>query len=233
MKKILIIFFAFVTYITYAQVTPPNFPGGDKGFYKFCSQNFEFSDDILKNHVTSNVPISIFISKTGEVDSVVFQEQGHPLIMAQLNTMFTNIPSFEPAERNKKPISSQLNLTINVSLPTVNTEKISKYKFEKAEGIATMVFFGQLEFFTYKGIEIAEELHEMAKKAQKEGDLFAAHDHLQLALTYAPDNMEVLHDLGIVAFNIGLNLQACDCWKKGYEMGDSDSESFFQKNNCK
>src|SRR5690606_10202819 len=107
----------------FSQVTPPKFPGGDKGFYKFCSTYFTFSEDILKEHITEEIPVSIYISRKGVVDSVEFPVEGRPEIMKQLKTMFANIPDFKPAKRGKDKISSQFNVIVKISLPTADNEK--------------------------------------------------------------------------------------------------------------
>jgi tetratricopeptide (TPR) repeat protein len=231
LKKTLTYFiFSLFTTVLVGQVKPPKFPGGDKGFYKFCGQNFNFSDEILLSHFADEIPISIFISKTGKVDSVEFWAESKPLIMEQLKEMFKEIPDFKPAQRGKYDVASQLNLIIKISLPTAKNNESEKFKFEKSENVATMINFGNVEFLTYKGLEKAEDLYLKGQSAIKEGDLFLAHDYLSESIEFNPNHMEALHELGAVAFKIGLNQEACDCWKKGYEMGDSDLSDLLKRN---
>lgn len=98
------------------QSAPPKFVGGETALRQFVETNLQYPEEAQKMEIEGDVKLKVRLAKSGVVKSVKVIQRVHPLLDAEAARVALLMPNWEPAYFDNRPISTQLELTIEFRL---------------------------------------------------------------------------------------------------------------------
>ena len=83
------------------------FPGGKEALLQYLEQNIHYPEAAAAEGVQGRVYIRFVILADGVVDSVAVQRGIHPLLDAEAIRVVENMPRWQPALQNGKPVAAR------------------------------------------------------------------------------------------------------------------------------
>jgi len=83
------------------------FPGGNKALRKYLTRSLRNSDDALRRYIEGRVEVTFWVMKDGTVKDPVVTRLLYPLHDSYAKKLFLNMPTWDPAIRNGRPVSLQ------------------------------------------------------------------------------------------------------------------------------
>lgn len=82
------------------------FPGGDLELRKYIDKHIEYPKEAIKRGVQGKVYVKYAIAPDGKAINPVIEKGVHPLLDKAALEIIENLPSFEPALKDEKPVCS-------------------------------------------------------------------------------------------------------------------------------
>jgi len=92
----------------------PEFPGGQKEFYKFIYDNIKFPYEICKG-LSGKFYVKFFIDEDGHVKNVTVLRGLHPEIDKEVIRVICLSPDWKPATQRGKPFKCPITIPIKIS----------------------------------------------------------------------------------------------------------------------
>lgn len=98
------------------------FPGGEEEMKKFIRANMSYSKGAIDGYIEGTVLLSITVKEDGSIADVNIKEGVHSLLDMEAIRVAYRMPKWIPAERNGKPISSEVLVPVEFKLSTSTDE---------------------------------------------------------------------------------------------------------------
>ncbi len=89
------------------------FPGGDKAWLTYLSQNLTYPKDLKQQNIAGQVLARIFIDEKGTVKRVEIIKGLHPLIDEEVIRVIMKSPKWKPAKQNGKSVPMFISQPVN------------------------------------------------------------------------------------------------------------------------
>ncbi len=94
----------------------PEFPGGEKAFYKYLSDNIKYPESALKNKIQGTVWVKFIIEKDGSISNIKAIRKVNPDLDKEAVRVIKSMPKWKPGKQNGKPVRVSYQVPIRFSL---------------------------------------------------------------------------------------------------------------------
>ena len=94
----------------------PVFPGGEKAFYKYLSNNIKYPETAMKNKIQGTVWVKFIIEKDGSISNVKVIREANPDLNKEAVRVIKSMPNWKPGKQNGKPVRVSYQVPIRFSL---------------------------------------------------------------------------------------------------------------------
>ena len=94
----------------------PVFPGGEKAFYKYLSNNIKYPETAMKNKIQGTVWVKFIIEKDGSISNVKVIRDANPDLNKEALRVIKSMPNWKPGKQNGKPVRVSYQVPIRFSL---------------------------------------------------------------------------------------------------------------------
>ncbi len=91
------------------------FPEGNLALYKYFKNNLPAGGPVSTNRNDLWVPFTMTVDEKGKIKDIKFKEEPKDYIKEQILNLLHEMPDWNPATRNGKPVASEVNLEIRIS----------------------------------------------------------------------------------------------------------------------
>jgi len=95
---------------------PAHFEGGTAGMKQWISTHVEYPIEAVELGIEGKVFLQFIVTKKGKVEHVVIRRGADPLLDKEALRVIKQMPNWNPARKNGKPIDSEFNLPISFKL---------------------------------------------------------------------------------------------------------------------
>ena len=92
------------------------FKGGNDALIKYIVNSVKYPESAVKNKITGRVFVSFVVSETGKVSGAKVLRGVSPELDAEAVRVVSAMPDWEPAEKQGKKVSSEMQLPISFQL---------------------------------------------------------------------------------------------------------------------
>ncbi len=98
------------------EIEEPSFPGGTKAMKLYLSEHIQYPEKAIENEIGGDVIASIIVDEWGKISSIDIIQSVDPLIDAEVISVISEMPDWQPALKNGQPIRKSYQITVSFNM---------------------------------------------------------------------------------------------------------------------
>ncbi len=94
----------------------PEFPGGEKAFYKYLAENIKYPEEAKKNKIEGTVWVEFIINKKGKIKNVKVIRSANPVLDKEAVRVIKSMPDWKPGKQHGKYVNVKFQAPISFKL---------------------------------------------------------------------------------------------------------------------